>query len=56
MGNGASRAEGVEPGVQPAGVGSLFLPCGCQGSNSGHQVWGQVPLPFEPYGQTDLKK
>ena len=33
---------------QWTGDGSLLLPCGPQGSNSGVQAWGQAPLPPEP--------
>lgn len=28
-------------------IGSLFSSCGSPGSNSGHQVWYQVPLPSD---------
>jgi hypothetical protein len=38
----------VEVRGQPVRVGSLLLSCEFQGPNSGHQAWGQAPVPFEP--------
>lgn len=41
----------VRTHIPYVGNGSLFLLYGHQGSNSGHQVWPQMPLLIEPSGQ-----
>lgn len=34
--------------LSPLGLSACLPLCGSQGSNSGHQVWLQVPFPAEP--------